>query len=254
MNELKLNLSTEPDYNNLIVAVSIQSPERNQVFSSRDLRFSENLYVLKRDSEQNAKTKKYYDKARAICKCAEACGARLESQRVVNGQLRFVFKFSSLEHLEFFQKNARGMIDEAIEPVAKIDQANERNNGPQIRLITRPDHNNLTSMVSIPILEPDHMVLIKDIDTAHDIFATKRDEADDVQAKICYERARAVCLWAKECGATLESQSVLNGRLQFSFRFPSLESLEFFQDNAFDIIEGVVMSNDFFKQENGRRK
>ena len=37
MSEIKINMTTKPDYNNLTVAVSIQSPEKDHTFCRRKL-------------------------------------------------------------------------------------------------------------------------------------------------------------------------------------------------------------------------
>ena len=94
----------------------------------------------------------------------------------------------------------------------------------------------------------------KDINSAGDSYIAKRDEATEVQEKICYDRARAVCKWASTCGATLKSQRVQNGQLQLSFSFSSAEQLKEFEESANINIGGATMTAEHFEQANERRR
>lgn len=54
MNKIKINMTTKPDYNNLTVAVSIQSPERDRIIMSKDIHSAEESYIAKRDEDDFA--------------------------------------------------------------------------------------------------------------------------------------------------------------------------------------------------------
>ena len=94
----------------------------------------------------------------------------------------------------------------------------------------------------------------KDIHSAEDSYIAKRDESADVQEKICYDRARAVCKWASTCGATIKSQRVQDGQLHLSFSFSSAEQLKEFEESASINIGGATMTAEHFEQANGRRR
>lgn len=70
------------NYNNLTVAVSIQSPERERIIMSKDIHSAEDGYIAKTEEAQLAQDKECYDRASAVCKWAGTCGATLKSQRV----------------------------------------------------------------------------------------------------------------------------------------------------------------------------
>lgn len=54
MNKIKINMTAKPDYNNLTVAVSIQSPERDRIIMFKDIHFAEESYIAKRDEDDFA--------------------------------------------------------------------------------------------------------------------------------------------------------------------------------------------------------
>ena len=124
----------------------------------------------------------------------------------------------------------------------------------KINMTTKPDYNNLTVAVSIPSPERDHIIMSKDIYSAEERYIAKRDESADVQEKICYDRARAVCKWASSCGAIIKSQRVQDGRLYLSFSFSSAEQLKEFEESASINIGGATMTAEHFEQVNGRRR
>lgn len=251
MSEIKINMTTKPDYNNLTVAVSIQSPERDHIIMSKDIHSAEESYIAKRDEAQLAQDKECYDRAIAVCKWASTCGATIKTQRVEQGQLHFVFGFSSLEQLKEFHENASINIGGATMTAEDFAQTKK---GIQVNMITHPDYSNLTTTVSVPFPEQDHIIMSKDINSAEDSYIAKIDEATEVQEKICYDRARAVCKWASTCGATLKSQRVQNGQLQLSFSFSSAEQLKEFEESASINIGGATMTAEHFEQANGRRR
>ena len=126
MSEIKIKMTTKPDYNNLTVAVSIQSPERDHIIMSKDIHSAEESYIAKRDEAQLAQDKECYDRARAVCKWASTCGATLKSQRVQNGQLQLSFSFSSAEQLKEFEESASINIGGATMTAEHFEQANGR--------------------------------------------------------------------------------------------------------------------------------
>ena len=126
MSKIKINMTTKPDYNNLTVAVSIQSPERDRIIMSKDIHSAEESYIAKRDEAQLAQDKECYDRARAVCKWAETCGATIKAQRVEQGQLHFVFRFSSLEQLKEFHESASINIGGATMTAEDFEQVNGR--------------------------------------------------------------------------------------------------------------------------------
>jgi len=251
MSEIKINMTTKPDYNNLTVAVSIQSPERDHIIMSKDIHSAEESYIAKRDEAQLAQDKECYDRARAVCKWASTCGATIKAQRVEQGQLHFVFGFPSLEQLKEFHESASINIGGATMTAEDFAQAKK---GIQVNMITHPDYSNLTTTVSVPFPEQDRIIMSKDIHSAEDSYIAKRDESADVQEKICYDRARAVCKWASTCGATIKSQRVQDGQLHLSFSFSSAEQLKEFEESASINIGGATMTAEHFEQANGRRR
>ena len=251
MSGIKINMTTKPDINNLTVAVSIQSPERDHIIISKDIHFAENSYIAKRDKAQLAQDKECYDRARAVCKYASTCGATIKSQRVEQGKLHFVFAFSSLEQLKDFNGNLNVAINGATMTAKDFEPSKK---GIQVNMITRPDYSSLTTVVSVPFQEQDHIITSKDIHSAEDEYIAKRDEATNVEEKICYDRARAVCKYASTCGATLKSQRVQDGQLHLSFSFASAEQLKDFEENASISIGGATMTADHFEQANEIRR
>ena len=99
-------------------------------------------------------------------------------------------------------------------------------------MVIHSDNINLSSIVSVPIPEQDHYYLSKDIHSVEESYYKKIDEVTEIEKKICYDRARAVCKWAAHCGATLKSRYVKQGQLYFVFSFSSLEHLKDFRTNA----------------------
>jgi hypothetical protein len=251
MSEIKINMITKPDYDNLTVAVSIPSPERDHIIMSKDIYSAEERYIAKRDESDDVQEKICYDRARAVIKWASSCGATIKSQRVEQGQLHFVFGFPALEQLKEFHKNASINISGATMTAEDFAQAKK---GIQVNMITYPDYSNLTTTVSVPFPEQDQIIMSQDIHSAEESYIAKRDESDDVQKKICYDRARAVCKWASSCGATMKYQRVQDGKLYLSFSFSSAEQLKEFEESASINIGGATMTAEHFEQENGIRR
>lgn len=247
----KINMTTKPNYNNFTVAVSIQSPERDHIIMSKDMRSAEESYIAKRDEAQLAQDKEYYDTARAVFKWAATCGATIKTQRVEQGQLHFVFGFSSLEQLKEFHENASINIGGATMTAEDFEQDKKR---MQVNMITHPDYSSLTTVVSVPFPEQERIIGPKDIHSAENGYIAKRDEATEVQEKISYDRARAVCKWAGACGATLKSQRVQDGQLHLSFSFASAEQLKEFEERASINIGGATMTVEHFEQANRKRR
>ena len=251
MSDIKIKMTTKPDYNKMTVAVSIESPERDHIIMSKDIQSAEESYIAKRDESQIAQDRECYDRARAVCKWAGACGATLKAQRVEHGQLQFVFGISSLNQLKEFHENANINISGSTMTAEDFEQTEKK---IQIKMITHPDYTNLTTVVSVPFLEQDHIIMAKDIGSAEESYVAKRDEATGVQQKICYDRARAVCKWAGACGATLKAQRVQNGQLHLSFGFSSVELLKEFEEGASVNIGSATMTGEDFGQTSGLRR
>ncbi len=249
MNEKQTNTITRPDYNNLTTVVSIPFLGKDCTIKAENIHSAERDYIAKRDESYDFQEKICYDRARAVCKWAESCGATLRSQRVQDGILHLSLSFSSVEELKQFEDELN-IIDEATmneETLRILEQTKEGNT------ITHPDYNNLTTVVSIPFPGRDRNVKAENIHSAERDYITKRDKAFFIQKKICYDRARAVCKWAESCGATLESQRVQDGNLYFSFSFPSVEELKDFEENTFSNIDRTTMTRGDFKRAKGRR-
>ena len=249
MSEFKVNVTTKPDYDNLTVAVSILSPERDQIIIQKDIHSAEESYIAKRDKAQFAQDIEYYDRARAACKWASACGATIKTQRVEQGKLNFVFAFSSLENLKEFYKSAGVFIAGETMTAENVAQTQK---DMQVNMVTYPDYDNLATVVSIPFPESDCIIISKDISSVEDSYKAKRDESADAQKKICYDRARTVCKWASTCGATIKSQRVKDGQLYLSFSFSSAEQLKEFEKFAGTNIGESSITSDHLEQKNGR--
>lgn len=116
------------------------------------------------------------------------------------------------------------------------------------KIQTNPNYNELTEIVSIPIMEENHMIMTNDIHSAEERYIALRDNATDIEEKIKYDRARAVCKWAATCGASIKYERVENRRLYFKFGFSSLEQLEIFHQNANNNIIGSTMTDEYLEQ------
>ena len=126
ISEIKIKITAKPDYNNLTVAVSIQSPKRNHIITSKDIYSAEDSYIAKRDEAQLAQDKECYDRARAVCKWAETCGTTLKSQRVQDEQLHLSFSFASTEQLKEFEESASINIAGVAMTAEDFEQSNGR--------------------------------------------------------------------------------------------------------------------------------
>ncbi len=261
MSEMNIKMITQPDYSSLSTTISVPFPGPDRIIMAGDIHSAQDSYIAKRD-RADAQDKASYDKARAVCKWAESCGATLKAQRVQNGQLHLSFGFPSLEQLKEFEENAivnvegATMVPETVERAPMTpennEQNNEKQNGMKINLVTRPDYDNLTAIVSIPSIEPDCIIMVHNVHSAEDSYIAKRDRANNVYEKITYDRARAVCKWAESCGASLKAQRVQDRQLYFSFGFSSPEQLKEFEENATVNISGATMTADNIEQVSRR--
>ena len=105
-----------------------------------------------------------------------------------------------------------------------------------------PDYSNLSVSVKIPMPGENLIRMSKDIDAAENTYIQLRDKTQLEKEKIAYDRARAVCKWAKACNAILKGQIVESGEMTFKFNFTSLDELKAFTADAYGNIESSSKS------------
>ncbi len=94
-------------------SVTVETPihEHLVLFKDRTTNEWEDIFISRRDKEQNPVYKRNYDRCRAILKYSSSCSGKLEN--ISNGcnAIIFTFVFSSIELLNTFVKD----LNEAVE-------------------------------------------------------------------------------------------------------------------------------------------
>ena len=233
------------NYDEKTVFVNIPMPCPDGMILSKGYDYQD-MYIGLRDDARIIEKKVCYDRARATCLWAECCSADLRSQIVIDGVMTFEFVFPNLDLLNKFEKDAITNISGATMSYENIKKEN------MIDVMVFHDYANVTASVKIPmpleeifLEDMEEEIIGKDLYDIESMFIYIRDNAKLLEEKICFDRARAVCLWANCCNANLISHDFINGEMIFNFNFPSLDLLNAFEKDAISNIRGATMSEGF---------
>lgn len=102
-----------------------------------------------------------------------------------------------------------------------------------------------TATLSVPVTKPVMIYANMDIAFQEERFIEYRDKAFIHDAKVCFDRCRALLKWAETCNATLENiQNVHERRfdtLEFTFSFTDYDSLHGFMTDLYVNVNGATM-------------
>lgn len=105
--------------------------------------------------------------------------------------------------------------------------------------------NRFTATLSVPVTKPVVIYADMSITFQQERFIEYRDKAFIHDAKICFDRCRALLKWAETCNAELNSIKNVHTRrfdsLEFTFSFTGYDDMSAFMKDLYVSVNGATM-------------
>lgn len=105
--------------------------------------------------------------------------------------------------------------------------------------------NQFTAKLSVPVTKPVVIYADMSIDFQQKRFSEYRDNSFIHDAKICFDRCRALLKWAETCNAKLDNIRNAHIRrfdaLEFTFSFTGYDDLQAFMKDLYESVNEATM-------------